>query len=216
MVIYHSAWFASDYGLIDLDISHSLPWRIFQKSIASTFFILVGVGLSLAVQLSLSPRRYLRRLAKIVGCAAVVTATSAVLDPARLTTFGILHAIAVCSVLALPAAMGPGWLAVLLGLPMIAAGAMVRHPLFDHPALGWVGLSTTVAPTFDHQPLLPWLGVVLLGVALGERLPRLSISRWAGSGRLPRWLARAGRHSLLIYMAHVPAIVAVVEIAARW
>jgi uncharacterized membrane protein len=88
MIVYHAAWFAADYRLIDVPITTDLSWRVFQKSIASSFFMLVGVGLHLAALLGFSRRRYLIRLAKVGGCAVVVIVTSVVLDPGRLTTFG--------------------------------------------------------------------------------------------------------------------------------
>ena len=218
MVVYHACWFATDYRLLDIPINTDLSWRVFQKTIASSFFGLVGVGLHLSVMLGFSTKRYLQRLAKIGGCAAVVTITSVVLDPGRITTFGILHSITVCSVLALPLAFRNGRLAAALGLALIGVGVGVSHPMFDGPWLSWTGLAAHVTPTFDHQPLLPWLGVVLLGVALGKRLlpeREAALSVWH-SQRLPaRALARAGRHSLLIYMAHVPALMFTMEALVR-
>ena len=218
MLVYHAAWFATDYRLLDVPITTDLSWRVFQKSIASSFFILVGVGLHLAVMLGFSRRRYLLRLAKVGGCAVVVTATSIVLDPSRVTTFGILHSITICSVLALPLAFRSGWMAAVLGAVLIALPLGASSPVFNVPWLSWTGLATSIEPTFDHQPLLPWLGVVLLGVALGKGLlPDHSapLSRWGSSGLPARVLARAGRHSLLIYMAHVPALVISMEILIR-
>ena len=49
MIVYHAAWFATDYRLIDLPITTDLAWRVFQTSIASSFFGLVGIGLQLGV-----------------------------------------------------------------------------------------------------------------------------------------------------------------------
>ena len=218
MIVYHAAWFATDYRLIDVPITTDLSWRVLQKSIASSFFALVGVGLHLAVLLGFSRRRYLARLAKVGGCAAVVTATSVVLDPSRVTTFGILHSITTCSVLALPLAFRSGWLAAVLGAALIALPLQVSSPVFNDPWLSWVGLATFIEPTFDHQPLLPWLGVVLLGIAAGKWLladRSAALARWESAALPARALARAGRHSLLIYMAHVPALVISMEILIR-
>ena len=148
----------------------------------------------------------------------MVTLTSVVLDPGRLTTFGILHSITVCSILALPAAFGPAWLAGVLGGVLIGVGIGVEHEVFNSPWLTWTGLARHVEPTFDHQPLLPWLGVVLLGNVLGRWLlpDRGSpLARWHSEAPPVRLLAMAGRHSLLVYMAHVPALMIVMEALAR-
>ncbi|MDG1483839.1 MAG: heparan-alpha-glucosaminide N-acetyltransferase [Myxococcota bacterium] len=218
MILYHATWFAADYRLVEVPITTDLSWRVFQKSIASSFFALVGVGLHLAVMLGFSRRRYLIRLAKVGGCALVVTATSALLDPSRLTTFGILHAITAASILALPLALAPRWLAGILGVALVVLGVGFSDPVFNNPWLSWIGLTTRSTPTFDHQPLLPWLGVVALGVAAGKTLlpdDAARLSRWHSDALLPRMLARAGRHSLLIYMGHVPALMITMEMLIR-
>lgn len=206
MILYHAAWFAQDARLVGWDLT-TLPWVGFQRSIAATFFFLVGVSLHLATRRGLRWRPYLWRLFKILACAAVVTATSILLDPLRIVRFGILHSIGACSILALPARQLPT--PILFGLAglLIAAGAGVRSPSFDSPWLSWLGMAAHPPRTFDHQPLLPWLGVVLLGMAAGR-------VRYPAAGPLPEaepglpLLAAMGRHSLLIYMAHVPLLAA--------
>ena len=218
MIVYHATWFAADYGLVEVPVTTNLGWRAFQKSIASSFFGLVGVGLHLTVMLGFSRKRYLVRLAKVGGCALVVTATSVVLDPGRLTTFGILHAITVCSVLALPLAFRSTGFSAILGVGLVVLGVGYASPVFNAPWLSWIGLTTNIRPTFDYQPLLPWLGVVMLGIAVGRTLlpgPEAALSQWHSSALPVRVLARAGRHSLFIYMGHVPALMITMELLIR-
>ena len=208
MILYHAAWFARDAGLVDWDL-RALPWVAFQKSIAGTFFFLVGASLHLATRSGLRLRPYLLRLLKLLGCAAVVTTTSIVLDPDRIVTFGILHSIAACSLLALPARRLPAPALALLALALIALGVGVHSPTFDPPALAWLGLGTRVPATIDHQPLLPWLGVVLLGLLASRRAYPAGQPLPSEPAVAP--LAFMGRHSLLIYMAHVPLLGGLME-----
>ncbi|MFT5685628.1 MAG: putative membrane protein [Myxococcota bacterium] len=218
MVVYHATWFAADYRLIDVPVNTDLSWRVFQKSIASSFFALVGVGLHLAVMLGFSRHRYLIRLAKVGGCALVVTTTSVVLDPSRLTTFGILHCITAASILALPLAFAPRVLSASLGVGLVALGVGFSDPMFNAPWLSWIGLTTSIKPTFDYQPLLPWLGVVALGIAAGKTLlpsAEAPLSQWHSTALPVRVLAKAGRHSLLLYMAHVPTLMITMELLIR-
>ncbi len=81
---------------------------------------------------------------------------------------------------------------------------------FNAPALIWLGLGTSTPATLDWRPLLPWAGVVLIGLGLARAaLPRLADWRWV-SWRAARWPGRvfafAGRHSLAIYLVHQPIL----------
>lgn len=213
MVVYHGTWFATDAGLIEVPIHRHLGWITFQKAIAGTFFGLVGVSLHLSAPARVRP--FLQRLGLVLGGAAIVTATSLVLDPHRVVRFGILHAIAACSVLTLPLLRLPSLALLGVSGSLVAAGVGLRLPAFDHPALHWTGLSPTVAPTFDHQPLLPWLGVVAAGVVVGRALQHSPAARWTLDAPPARLLGWCGRHSLVLYMAHVPVLVGLVA-AAAW
>jgi uncharacterized membrane protein len=59
----------------------------------------------------------------------------------------------------------------------------------------------------DYVPMLPWFGVVLIGMFAAPYL-----KQWAKqaqplvSNKAGKALALAGRHSLLIYMAHQPIL----------
>ncbi len=212
MIAYHGCWFADDAGLVALDLG-ATGWHLFQRSIAASFFLLVGVSLALARP---TGAKAAARFLRIAACALVVTAVSAVLDPRRVVTFGILHNIALSSLLALPAIRLGAWNAV-LGLALVALGAAVSIP--GRPSLDWTGLGAPAASSaFDFQPLLPWLGVVLWGVALGTGLggphgePLLM---WRSDAAPVRALSFLGRHSLLVYMAHVPIVAAIAFALAR-
>ncbi|MFT4977276.1 MAG: putative membrane protein [Myxococcota bacterium] len=210
MITYHAAWFAVSERLISVDLGH-IGWVTFQKCIAASFFGLVGLSLHLAATPQLRTRPYLKRLGRLAACAAVVTTTSVVLDPRQVVTFGILHSILACSLLALPLRHLPDKILLPLAATLIALGAFATHPVFNDPWLSWLGMTTHRAPTFDHQPLLPWLGVVLCGLVVGRRLypsHDVPLARWRSERPAARGLATMGRHSLLIYMAHVPVLIA--------
>ncbi len=79
----------------------------------------------------------------------------------------------------------------------------VQHPWFDTRWTNWVGLVTGKPVTEDYVPVLPWLGVMLLGFVVTRRWPGL----WAGAA--PRPLAVLGRWSLSFYMVHQPVLIGV-------
>ena len=62
----------------------------------------------------------------------------------------------------------------------------------------------------DYRPLLPWFGVVLIGLFVGNVVygsGRVPLGKGAGP-RLARPLGVLGRWSLVIYLVHQPLLIA--------
>ena len=107
MVVYHFAWDLSAYQLITANVTEELGWRIFARSIAAAFLLMVGVNLVLANRNGVRAAPYLRRLAVILAAALLVSLGTWWLDPGTFVFFGILHLIFVASVLGLPFLRAP-------------------------------------------------------------------------------------------------------------
>jgi uncharacterized membrane protein len=211
MVAYHFAFDLAWFRLIVADFNHDPFWLAARASIVAIFMTLVGVSLVLARRAHPGPEPFWRRIALIAGSAILVSIASYLAFPRTFITFGILHAIAVSSVLARPLEPHPR-LALALGIAIVVVGATVQLPLFDRPWLNWVGLMTHKPATEDYVPLFPWLGVVLVGVALGSALPRVRRALERANRISPRWLAWLGRHSLIIYLVHQPILVGALRV----
>jgi uncharacterized membrane protein len=175
---------------------------------------LVGVSLVLADRAGQAPARFWRRVGEVAACAALVSAASYFVFPQSFIYFGVLHCIVVATLGARPLVRRP-WAALALGGAMVAAGSFVAAPLFDAPALAFIGLRTTKPLTEDYVPLLPWAGITLLGLALAAR--SLTPRNAAALARLdpPRALGWMGRHSLAIYMAHQPLLLGLLWLVNR-
>jgi len=141
----------------------------------------------------------------IAACAAAASVGSWIVFPRTFITFGILHCIAVASVLAFPLVRRPA-LALAIGMAAIAAGLAFSNPFFDARAWSWVGFTTYKPATEDYVPLAPWAGVVFVGVAVGHALARAAFRPLAPLASAPRWLTFLGRHSLAVYMVHQPIL----------
>jgi uncharacterized membrane protein len=180
--------------------------------IVSSFMLLVGISLVLADQAGLSNARRWQRIAVIALCALLVTAGSYAAFPRTFITFGILHSIAVASILAWPLVRYP-FAALITGMAIVAVGLQVRLPLFDTPWLNWIGLMTHKPATEDYVPLFPWLGVVLIGIAIGAWLSGKAFQPLQPVARVaPAWLTWLGRHSLIVYMVHQPVLLGIMRV----
>ena len=217
MVVYHTAFDLSVNRLIPVDVVDDLAWTLFAHLIAGSFLLIVGISLVLATRSGFRAAPFLKRLGLIVAGAAAVSLATWWFEPDSFVYFGILHEIALASVLALAFLRLPSWLVVVAAAAVLAAPHFLASSFFDTPALWWVGLSTEVGPTVDYVPVFPWFGAVLLGIVAGRMVLRFAapIGRWQPTARLARWTATAGRWSLAIYLVHQPLIVGLVMLAAN-
>ena len=206
MIVYHFGWDLSFLKLIETNVLAMPAWRWFARSIAGSFLFLSGISLALAHAKDIRWRPFWRRLAKIGGAALLVTIGTYVAFPDSFIFFGILHCIALSSLLALPFLRAPVIVTLLVAAFVLAAPRIFTSVALDAPWLDWLGLGSFEPVTNDYVPVFPWFGLVLLGVAfaklilIGETPPR--IAAWHGSGKLGRAIIWAGRHSLPIYLLH--------------
>lgn len=216
MFVYHFAYDLSFFGLIETDVVDEPGWRIFARCIAGSFLIVVGFSLVLATRKGLNRPAYLKRLAMVAGAAALVSLGTWFAIPGNFIFFGILHHIALASVLALPFLRLPVAAVALSAVLAFALPRFVAHPLLDAPWLSWLGFSHAPLQTADFVPVFPWFGCVLTGIVLARLLlPRLSGTRLAAwqPRLLPaRIVAWGGRHSLLVYLVHQPVFIAVLTL----
>jgi len=190
----------------------SVAWSVAQYFFAALFVVLSGVSSTLS-------RNNRRRGLRLLAVSLAVTAVTYFFDPASAIYFGILQCLAVSILLygtafekARPVACAAwGALVLLLGaaLPILNKGMAIR---FD-----WLlpfGIHSPLYSSFDYFPLVPWLGVFLVGAALGKTAyaSKRSLLPW----RLPESLVNAaGRHSLLIYIVHQPVIMGILYVLGR-
>ena len=213
MVAYHALWDLGHLRLTAENYAGTPAGRSVAEGIAGTFLVLVGVGLVLMNGRGVRLRPTLLRLARISAAALAVTVGTWITFPDAFVFFGVLHCIAVASVLGLPFLFVPLPVTALAAAVVIAAPHVLQAPVLDAPALLFLGLGSSPPRTNDYVPLFPWFGLVLAGIALGRLgLPRLAAARlgaWTPRAPLARTAVFAGRHSLAVYLIHQPVLLAV-------
>lgn len=176
------------------------------------------MGLSLAlVGARLGTRaglwRYaLQRGATIFGLGMLITLATFLALGEQYVRFGILHLLGAMLVIAAPFVFLPAWRTCIVGLLMVALGVLIAGQHIPGPWLLWLGIPPAEIEMADYYPLLPWGGPAVLGVAFGrwaysDGLRRFGLPDLA-SAPLVRGLRLLGRHSLPIYLAHQPILLA--------
>lgn len=211
MVVFHATVDLEMLGQLPAGLSTGPGWSLFARLTATSFLALSGISFWLAVARGLQPRRFWSRLARIAAAAALVSLATWLAMPERWVYFGILHAMAACTVLGLLVHRAP-W-PVIAGLAALVwiAPAHVAWTALDARYFWWIGLGTVYGRAMDFVPVFPWAAPFLAGLAACKALcrPRVQAPDRApdqGPSRWQQWLAFPGRHSLAIYLLHQPLI----------
>lgn len=210
MIAYHLSWDLSWFGFVDWPVANGPGWEAFAASIAGSFLFLSGVSLVLAHAATIRWRPFWKREAVIVAAAVAVSIATYFAFGDIFVRFGILHAIAVSSLIALPFVRLPALVGFAAAVFVYTLPHWASDPAFDGQLLLWTGLGSPSSGSVDYVPLAPWTAATLLGVAVMKtpivhaRLERLSQFRF--SSRLGRFLQVCGRKSLIIYLLHQPIL----------
>ncbi|ABN06523.1 protein of unknown function DUF1624 [Methanocorpusculum labreanum Z] len=195
------------------------PYTMSGAPIAFLFIVIAGISLVLSTGRETSPVKAAKKLVirslYLLCIAAVITIVTWIVYPEETVVFGILHLIGVATILAIPFVVMKvkPYVPLVFGLICIVLSpfvSMLRGPAFLIP----FGITYNGFATLDYEPLIPWFGVVLLGVALGQVIYKGGVRRGILTrlGEMPRVLAPLcfiGRHTLIIYIVHVPIIIGV-------
>lgn len=220
MVAFHFSYDLLMFGLLPPLYGGTAFFYYHARIVAGGFIFLAGLGLWLAHPITIDWAKFARRFAKIAAAAALVTIATRVAMPDAYVYFGILHAIAAYSVIGLVFLRIPPFITAGFGLAVVFAGDALRATAFDAPLLKFLGLSTIPAYTIDFEPVFPWFGAFLLGIAAGKFGSRVGLwprlAAWpAQRGTLLRCLIWPGQHSLAIYLIHQPVLIGLVWAIAQ-
>jgi uncharacterized membrane protein len=215
MVVYHTTYDLDVLGGYSIQATSGF-WMLFADVTAGLFLLLVGVSLAISrARTSLTGWRlfgkYLARGLRVLAYGMILTIVFLFLDMG-VVAFGILHLIGVSIILAYPF--------LRLRLTNLVLGILIFSAAQNFISESFWLLPFGVLPEGvmmpDYRPLLPWFGVVLIGLFFGNVV-------YAGGLRpailantaplLARPLLPLGRNSLFIYLIHQPIIIAVLALS---
>ena len=224
MVFLHILWDLDYFGVLPLN----KQIYQFQAIVPMMFFVLVGMCLAVSINRKLNlpleeQKKYKQHLIlrgmKIFSLGMIITTVTLILMPGRPIVFGVLHCIGLSIVLSVPflkyRAYNILFAAAIVLVGCVIGGFVVENPTAFHLAIG-LHQSNMAIHTIDYFPLLPWFGMSLLGIALGNwlykdnkrRFEIPDISKYKPMSVFS-WL---GKHSLAIYLLHQPIIAGALSI----
>jgi uncharacterized membrane protein len=219
MITYHFIFDLNFFGFTSTDLN-SLPVLLYIYPVGTLFLLLVGISLTLSysrVKHTLTKNqlriKFFKRGSSIFGLGLLITLATWVYPHNGFIVFGVLHCIGLSILLAYPFIQSR-FPAFLVGLLCISIGVVLRITVtVDFPWLLWLGFIPTQFYTLDYFPLLPWFGVVLIGIFLGNSLYQNNTRsfRLEDHSRfiINRLFCFLGRNSLIIYLLHQLIIVGI-------
>jgi len=184
------------FGIMNTETGDQWWWMA--RIAASLFVGISGVSYFLAHRLEYDFTKTSGRTKRLIFWAFVITIITYIFEPSAYVRFGVLHLLALASIVAFPVARKPEFA---LGIGLI----LLIIPLSSNSNLVWLGLRETGFIAVDYFPLNPWLGIFFIGLALASRIypegKPLTEIQWP-----ERWLW-FGRNTLTIYVIHQPILI---------
>jgi uncharacterized membrane protein len=216
MITFH-VFFDLDYFNIFNINFRLIPIILLRYSIGITFLTLVGISLYLSYSKSLKvyskkqiKLKFLLRGLKIFGLALIITFITWIYPHEGFIIFGVLHCIGLSIILSYPF-LRFRILIFPIGILIIFLGIYLKTFSFDFNWLLWLGFTPFKFYTVDYFPLLPWFGVILIGMFIGNTLykdykRKFNLKDYSRLKSV-RFFCYLGKHSLLIYFLHQPIII---------
>jgi uncharacterized membrane protein len=206
MIAYHFVFSAQYFKTYD-----SFCWYWFAAPIASLFILVSGISLSISYSKGSRFLKFSKRGIKLLVLACLITFASFLLLRAGFIIFGILHFFAVSSFLIYPFLkfFKNNLSFLFFGILTILTGNFISNISTETNYFLWLGLTPRNFYSLDYFPLIPWFGVLLIGVFLGRTFypeGKRNFKIFTFKGRLAKFITFLGRNSLIIYFIHQPII----------
>uniref|UniRef100_A0A7C2S8V8 DUF1624 domain-containing protein n=1 Tax=Archaeoglobus fulgidus TaxID=2234 RepID=A0A7C2S8V8_ARCFL len=193
MLVYHIFFDAYYFGKIELSGAF---WYYFPRFIGGMFIFISGYTLSIVKP---ELRRLKKKVLKLATLAAIITAITYAFVPDKVVVFGIIHFFTFATLIGYIFLKFPK-IQLPAGIAFFIMGLILNQKRVDTGMLLWIGLMPYSFSTLDYYPLLPWLGIFLIGMFFGNFVKPKGI-------KLDLPLIYLGRNSLKIYVVQHPVII---------
>lgn len=206
MVIFHLVYDLSVFGSFNFDVFSGF-WLYFGKTTAIIFLLLVGISLTISYNIHRQTYfHFLKRGMILLFYALILTLVTWIFLKERYIRFGILHLIGTSILIVYPF-LRLKWKNLFWSIIFILLGFYFNQHNSDIDFFLPLKFKNTNLNTVDFYPFLPWFGVIIGGVFLGNVfLPKYKSSIDLSPYLFIKFLFFLGRRSLLIYFIHQPIL----------
>ena len=220
MIVFHFLYDLNYFAGKNISVDKGF-WLIFGRATAVIFIFLVGVSLTISYSRAKQNKKntfwkYFKRGATIFGWGLLVTLATWIFLREGFVVFGILQFIGISIVLTYPFLNEKyNKICLWLGIFIIIIGLYLGNMTSNNYWLLPLGIIPSNFYTIDYFPLLPWFGIILIGIFFGYLLyrknKRMFKLKELGENIFVKPLCFMGRHSLLIYLLHEPVLIGVLK-----
>jgi uncharacterized membrane protein len=219
MIFGHILWDLDYFGLLPIN---SGIYSALQSTVPPLFFLLVGMSLIVSKKKvehnpKIDENVYYKNLVvrgmNIFCLGMCLTIGSLIFFPEKIVFFGVLHciglSIALSTIFLKYRKYVPFFAVSFIFIGWIFMQSYIQNPTLLHLIIGQHSVDLW-SYTLDYFPIMPWFGLVLLGIIIGDGLYEGSSRRFHMPNlskykpiKIFQW---CGQHSLGLYLVHQPVI----------
>ena len=213
MICYHFYWDLGYFGFIDLEAVTRGVSLLAAQLIGISFITIAGISGRVLTFSNNFKAKFSKRIGRLFIISAMISLVTFLLDNNNFIFFGILHFLAMCSIISLILVnVTKGYL---LFLFFVVVGAISLSSItFDLPIIvSWLGFNRYPPVTNDFYPVFPWLTFYLFGFWFGHILMNRRVRLLENisflyplNSKLFKFLEYVGKNSLIIYILHQPIL----------
>jgi len=210
MIIFHIFYFPNQYGFKEIEYDTTLLKCI--ARIAQFIFITcVGINLVFSNQNKSSEvkiKSNLTRIAKITVLAILMSLFTYFVFGDKYVKFGILHFIALSSLLLFMFVNDKKIILLILGILCGLYALNNHHPEYfknvSEPIAFIMGFYNNKYQSIDHFPIIPWMILICIGILIGHFIIENDIKMpdEISENPISKFLEKTGQKSLEIYAVH--------------
>lgn len=209
MAIYHAFYIMVMFNFVELSF-YSGFWWIFPRLIAAGFVFLSGWNLAAKKARSPAWKGFAKRSVKLGLTALGISAVTYPVFGTGFVFFGVIHLLALGSILAFPVADKPV-LSMLIAIASLIGGLALGSRKYSFFWLAWLGFRPNNLYPADYLPLLPWFSFIAFGISaycfFQARFTKSILSTRQNKPKaLALFFSFLGKHSLKIYLIHLPVL----------